>query len=210
MAQYFRVHPVNPQLRLMRGAADIVTRGGVIVYPTDSGYALGCQVGNKEGVDRIRRLRGLDDDHYFTLICRDLSELSLYARVDNASYRFLKAHTPGPYTFVLPASREVPRRLQHPKRRTIGLRVPDHAVVLALLTAMAGPLISVSLAAVDGPAPDPEDIRRQWEHSVDLVVDAGYCVGSPTTIVELDPDGAHVVRVGQGDIEPLLASDLRL
>ncbi|HET9122081.1 MAG TPA: L-threonylcarbamoyladenylate synthase [Acidiferrobacteraceae bacterium] len=209
MAQYFRVHPLNPQLRLIRGAADIVNHGGIVAYPTDSGYALGCQVGNKEGVDRIRRLRGLPEDHYFTLICRDLSELSGYARVDNAAYRFLKAHTPGPYTFVLPASREVPRRLQHPKRRTIGLRVPQHAVVAALLEALDGPLLSVSLTSADDPAPEPEEIRKRWEHAVDLVLDAGSCAGSPTTVVELDADGAHVVRVGQGEVAPLLAAGSR-
>lgn len=209
MAQHFRVHPVNPQLRLIRGAADIVARGGVLVYPTDSGYALGCQVGNKEGVERIRRLRHLEESHFFTLICRDLSEVSLYARVGNASYRFLKAHTPGPYTFVLPASREVPRRLQHPKRRTVGLRIPDHAVVSALLKEMNAPLVSVSLAAPDALTLDPEEIRTQWEHGIDLLLDAGFCSSAPTTVVELDSDGVHVVRVGQGDIAPLLTEDAR-
>lgn len=208
MAQYFRVHPANPQLRLIRGAADIIRGGGVIAYPTDSGYALGCRVGEKDAMERIRRARALDEDHLFTLVCRDLSELSVYAVVDNTSYRFLKANTPGPYTFVLPATREVPRRLLHPRRRTVGLRVPEHAVTRALLAEVNEPLLSVSLVLPDGgmPMTDPEEIRARLEHDVDLVLDAGYCSSEPTTVVELQEDGAHIVRVGKGSIAPFLES----
>ncbi|MHB1530076.1 MAG: L-threonylcarbamoyladenylate synthase [Acidiferrobacteraceae bacterium] len=205
MAQYFRVHAVTPQKRLIRGAADIIRGGGVVAYPTDSNYALGCHLGDKAAVDRIRRLRGLDGHHPFTLVCRDLSELSVYARVDNPSYRLLKAHTPGPYTFVLPATREVPRRLQHPKRRTVGLRIPDHEVARALLAELNEPLLSVSLLLPDGhgghvAANDPEEIRCHLEHDVDLVLDGGYCGGDQTTVIEFDEGGAHVVRLGQRSV----------
>ncbi|MHB1586691.1 MAG: L-threonylcarbamoyladenylate synthase [Acidiferrobacteraceae bacterium] len=211
MAQYFRVHAVTPQHRLMRGAADIIRRGGVIAYPTDSSYALGCHLGDKDAMERIRRLRDLDRNHHFTLICRDLSELSVYARVDNPSYRFLKAHTPGPYTFILPATREVPRRLQHPKRRTVGLRIPAHPVTQALLAELGEPLLSVSLLLPDdGGDPiagnDPAEIRRQLEHEVDLVLDGGYCGGDQTTVIEFDGHGAHVVRLGKGSIAPFVGS----
>jgi tRNA threonylcarbamoyl adenosine modification protein (Sua5/YciO/YrdC/YwlC family) len=204
MAQYFELHPVNPQLRLIRQAVEIIRRGGVVAYPTDSSYALGCHIGDKDAMERIRRIRRLDDKHNFTLICCDLSQLAQYARVSNADYRLLKAHTPGPYTFILPATREVPRRLQHAKRKTIGLRVPDHPVVHALLAELGEPLMSVTLImpGEELPLADPQEIRKRLEHEVDLVIDAGHCDIEPTTVVVLEEDGMHVARVGKGDPGP--------
>ena len=201
MAQYFQVHPVNPQQRLIRQAVEIIRRGGVIAYPTDSSYALGCHIGDKEAMERIRRIRRVDKNHNFTLVCRDLSEVAQYARVGNADYRLLKANTPGPYTFILPATREVPRRLQHPKRKTIGLRVPDHVIAQALLAELNEPLMSSTLMIPgdDLPLSDPEDIRRQLEHDVDLVVDGGFCGLEPTTVVEIEAGRATLTRQGKGD-----------
>jgi tRNA threonylcarbamoyl adenosine modification protein (Sua5/YciO/YrdC/YwlC family) len=201
MAQYFQIHPTHPQPRLIKRAVDIVRAGGVIVYPTDSSYALGCHIGDKEAMERIRRIRRVHDNHNFTLVCRDLSEVAQYARVSNADYRLLKANTPGPYTFILPATREVPRRLQHPKRKTIGLRVPDHVVARALLTELNEPLMSSTLilAGEELPLSDPEEIRRRLEHDVDLVVDGGFCGLEPTTVVELEAGRATVARQGKGD-----------
>ncbi len=201
MAQYLVVHPDNPQRRLLRATAAIVHAGGVIAYPTDSGYALGCALANTEGRERIRRLRALDDHHPFTLVCRDLSEIATYARVDNATYRILRAHTPGPYTFVLPASREVPRRLLDPKRRTIGLRVPDHRITQALLSELGAPLMSVTLAlpGEEEPLCDPAEIRQRLEHQVDAVVDGGGCIAAPTTVVEWDGQDFRIRRSGTGD-----------
>ncbi len=202
MAQYFAIHPDNPQGRLIRSAAHIITNGGVIAYPTDSSYALGCGLANKEGRDRICRLRALDTHHPFTLVCRDLSDLATYAQIDNRLYRVLRAHTPGPYTFVLPATREVPRRLLDPKRRTIGLRVPDNRVVQALLAELGAPLMSVTLMlpGADGtPLSDPQDIRERLEHQLDLVIDGGICSGEPTTVVEWDGQDFFVRRAGMGD-----------
>jgi tRNA threonylcarbamoyl adenosine modification protein (Sua5/YciO/YrdC/YwlC family) len=201
MAQYFQIHPTHPQLRLIKRAVDIVRAGGVIAYPTDSSYALGCHIGDKEAMERIRRIRRVDDDHNFTLVCRDLSEVAQYARVSNADYRLLKANTPGPYTFVLPATREVPRRLQHPRRKTIGLRVPDHVIAQALLTELNEPLMSSTLMMPgdDLPLSDPEDIRSRLEHDVDLVVDGGFCGLEPTTVVELEAGHATLTRQGKGD-----------
>ena len=221
MSQYFVIHPETPQPRLIRQAAEIIRSGGVVVYPTDATYALGCLIGDKDALDRIRRIRGLDDSHQLTLVCRDLSEIASYAKVGNAHYRLLKATTPGPYTFILPATREVPRRLQHARRTTIGLRVPDHPVVRALLAELGEPLMSVTLilpesapaarerdaeAAGELPLADAREIRARLEHEVDLVIDAGACGIEPTTVVVLEEDGGvRVTRVGKGDPAPFQA-----
>jgi tRNA threonylcarbamoyl adenosine modification protein (Sua5/YciO/YrdC/YwlC family) len=204
MSQFFQIHPNNPQVRLIRQAADIVRQGGVIAYPTDSAYALGCQLGNKAALERIRRLRQLDDKHNFTLVCRDLSELGVYAKVDNTTFRLLKAATPGPYTFILNATSEVPRLLLHPKRRTIGLRVPDHQITLDLLEALGEPLLSVTLILPDDPLPltDPEQIRGRLGKLVDLIIDGGACTVEPTTVISLLDGEAELLREGRGDPEP--------
>lgn len=204
MAQYFQIHPDNPHKRLVQQAANIVREGGVIAYPTDSSYALGCHIGDKAAMERIRRIRRVDDRHNFTLVCRDLSEIALYARVSNSDYRILKAHTPGPYTFILPASREVPRRLQNPKRKTIGIRIPDHVITQALLDELGEPLMSSTLILPGETIPmsDPEEIREQLEHEVDLVIDGGHCGLEPTTVVILDNGEAEIARVGCGDTAP--------
>lgn len=207
MSQFFQIHPENPQARLIAQACDIIRKGGLIVYPTDSGYALGCQIGNKPAMDRIRRLRQLDEDHNFTLVCRDLSELSVYARVNNAVFRLIKAHTPGPYTFILPATREVPRRLQHPKRKSIGLRIPENKIALALLEELNEPLMSSTLImpGEDMPMIDAEDIVDLLGKQLDLVIDGGSCGAEPTTVVEFIDDIPEVIRIGQGDPEPFEA-----
>jgi len=204
MAQYFEIHPTHPQSRLIRRAVEIVQHGGVIAYPTDSGYALGCHLGDKAAMERIRRIRQVDDKHNFTLVCRDLSEIATYAIVSNTDYRLLKAHTPGAYTFILPATREVPRRLQHPKRKTIGLRVPDHVITQALLAELNEPLMSSTLIlpGEDLPLNDAHTIRERLEHRVDLVIDGGACGLEPTTVVELQDGAAQVVRLGRGVPEP--------
>lgn len=201
MAQFFSIHPQNPQARLINQAVEIVRRGGLIVYPTDSAYALGCHIGDKLALDRIRAIRQLDKDHNFTLMCRDLSELANYARVDNSAFRLIKSHTPGPYTFILNATSEVPRRLQHPKRKTLGLRVPDNAIALALMEALGEPLMSSSLIMPndDVPLTDPYDIRGILEHQVELVIDGGFCGMEPTTVVDLTGDLPQVTRKGCGD-----------
>jgi tRNA threonylcarbamoyl adenosine modification protein (Sua5/YciO/YrdC/YwlC family) len=201
MAQYFAIHPTHPQPRLLKRAVDIVRAGGVIVYPTDSSYALGCHIGDKEAMERIRRIRRVDKNHNFTLVCRDLSEVAQYARVSNADYRLLKANTPGPYTFILQATREVPRRLQHPKRKTIGLRVPHHVIAQALLTELGEPLMSSTLLlpGEDLPLSDPDEIRARLEHDVDLVIDGGFCGLEPTTVVELEDGRATLTRQGKGE-----------
>lgn len=205
MAQYFQIHPTHPQPRLIKRAVEIVRAGGVIAYPTDSSYALGCHIGDKGAMERIRRIRRVDEDHHFTLVCRDLSELAQYARVTNTDYRLLKATTPGAYTFILPATREVPRRLQHPKRKTIGLRVPAHAVAQALLAELGEPLMSSTLIfpGESVPPSDPEDIRARLEHDVDLVVDGGFCGLEPTTVVVLEGGQATVLRQGKGEFSAL-------
>jgi len=204
MSQFFTLHPVNPQLRLIRRAVEILRAGGVVVYPTDSCYALGCMVGEKEAMERIRRIRDADRDHNFTLVCRDLSEIAVYAKVDNPTFRLLKAHTPGPYTFILAATREVPRRLQHPKRKTIGIRVPDHPVPRAMLTALSEPLMSSTLILPGGEMPltDPEEMRARLEHQVELVMDGGPCGFEPTTVVDLSGETPKVLRAGRGDPTP--------
>lgn len=206
MTQLFQVNKDNPQLHLLRQAATILRKGGVIVYPTDSGYALGCRIGEKEALDRIKRIRRLDEKHNFTLVCRDLSELSVYANVDNAIYRLLKAFTPGPYTFLLKATREVPRRLQHPKRKTIGIRVPDHMIALSLLEVLGEPLMSTTLILPDSDIPliEPEAIRDLLGQQVDLVISGGYCGLEQTTVVDLSGEAPLVVRQGKGDSAPFM------
>ena len=207
MAQYFEVHPVNPQPRLIRQAVDILRRGGVIAYPTDSSYALGCHLGDKDAMERIRTIRQVDKHHNFTLVCADLSQLAQYARVSNSDFRLLKAHTPGPYTFILEATREVPRRLQHEKRKTIGLRVPDHPVVRALLADLGEPIASSTLILPGETLPmsDPQEIRARLERQLDLVIDAGPCGMEPTTVVVLEDGVAEVARLGRGDPTPFQA-----
>jgi tRNA threonylcarbamoyl adenosine modification protein (Sua5/YciO/YrdC/YwlC family) len=204
MSQFFQIHPDNPQARLVRQAVDIIRQGGVVVYPTDSAYALGCHIGDKQALDRIRRIRKLDDRHNFTLVCRDLSEIATYSRVDNKVYRLLRACTPGPYTFILKATSEVPRRLLHPKRKTVGLRVPENAIASALLADLGEPLMSVTLImpGEEYPLIDPYDIREVLEHEVDLVIDGGYCGMEPTTVVDLADDAPLILRAGKGDIGP--------
>ena len=204
MSQFFQVHPENPQPRLVRQAVDIIRAGGVVVYPTDSAYALGCHIGDKQALDRIRRIRKLDDRHNFTLVCRDLSEIATYARVDNRVYRSLRACTPGPYTFIQRATSEVPRRLLHPKRKTVGLRVPDNRIAEALLADLAEPLMSVTLIMPGDEYPliDPYDIRETLEHDVDLVIDGGYCGMEATTVVDFADDMPLVLRAGKGDTAP--------
>jgi tRNA threonylcarbamoyl adenosine modification protein (Sua5/YciO/YrdC/YwlC family) len=201
MSQFFTVHPDNPQARLMRESVKILRGGGVMAYPTDSSYAFGCMIGNKEGMERIRAIREVDDKHHFTLVCRDLSEIARYAKVDNKQYRLLKTATPGSFTFILEATREVPRRLQHPKRSTIGLRVPDHPVVSALLAEIGEPILSMtlSLAGDDQPMNDPEAIRERIGNRVDLIVDAGLCSIEPTSVIDLSGDAPELLRRGRGD-----------
>lgn len=209
MAQYFSVHPANPQARLIRQAAAIVREGGVIVYPTDSCYALGCQLGNKAAVDRMRAIRGVDDRHLFTLVCRDLSEIAHYAKVDNRQYRLLKATTPGSYTYVLEATREVPRRLQNPRRSTIGLRVPDHPVALALLEELGEPILSTTLLLPgdEHAQNDPGQIRERLEQRVDLVIDSGPCGLEMTTVVDLTGSVPELLRQGRGPVAPFGLGD---
>jgi len=206
VSQYFQIHPENPQLRLIRQAVEIVRGGGVIVYPTDASYALGCQLGNKAGLERIRRLRQLDDKHNFTLVCSDLSQLSLFARVDTGAFRLLKTWTPGPYTFILQASREVPRIMLHPKRRTVGLRIPANPIAQALLAELGEPLMSASLILPGESLPmsDPEEMRERLEHQVDLVVDGGAGALEASTVVSLLESEPEVVRVGCGDPAPFV------
>jgi tRNA threonylcarbamoyl adenosine modification protein (Sua5/YciO/YrdC/YwlC family) len=203
MSQYFFIHPDNPQARLIRQAADIIRQGGVVAYPTDSCYALGCHLDDKDAVGRIRTIRELDDQHHMTLMCRDLAEIARYAKVDNQTYRTLKAHTPGSYTFLLSATKEVPKRLQHPKRATIGLRVPDHAVALALLEELGEPMVSTSLLlpGVDQALSDGEEIRIRLEKKVDLVIDSGSCGFGLTTVIDLSGDAPLLVREGRGAIK---------
>ncbi|MGG7055605.1 L-threonylcarbamoyladenylate synthase [Nitrosomonas sp. ANs5] len=204
MAQFFSIHTQTPHLRLIRQAVDIVRKGGVIVYPTDSCYALGCQIGNKEAMDRIRAIRKVDENHHFTLVCRDLAEIATYAKVDNAQYRLLKASTPGNYTFILAATREVPRRLQHPKRHTIGLRIPEHPVTHALLAELDEPLLSSTLILPGDELPlnDAEKIRARLEHQVELVMDSGSCGTEMTTVIDLTNDMPELIRSGKGSLSP--------
>ncbi len=204
MAQVFQVHPTHPQQRLLRQAASIISAKGVVVYPTDTSYALGCQIGAKDALERIMRIRGIKERHHFSILCRDLSDISLYAKVDNSSYRLLKAYLPGPYTFVLPATREVPRRLLYPKRKTIGIRVPDAKILQALLAACELPIITTSLILPGDSSPlsDPHDIVSKVGKLVDLVIDGGFGSFDETTLVDLTDEGVPVVlRQGIGQID---------
>ena len=204
MAQYFVINAENPQARLIKHSVEILRNGGVIAYPTDSSYALGCTLGNKEAQDRIRQIRGVDDSHLFTLICRNLSELAIYAQVGNSQFRLLKANTPGAYTFVLKATRELPRRLQHPKRNEVGIRVPNHAVTQALLDELGKPLLSMTLQLQDDDAPLNEawQIREQLEHAVDLVIDSDISQAGLTTVIDLTEAAPVLIRQGAGEIKP--------
>ena len=205
MAQYFAIHPTHPQPRLIRQAAEIVRRGGLIAYPTDSCYALGCHLGDADAQARLRRARGMDDKHHLTLMCRDLSEIAAYALVDNAQFRLLKAATPGSYTFILRATREVPRRLMHPRRKSIGVRVPAHAAARALLAEMGEPMLSATLLLPDATVPlsDAQQIRAALEHQLDLVIDSGPCGIEPSTVIDLTGEAPVVLRAGKGSLAVL-------
>ena len=205
MSQFFAIHPVNPQARLIKRAAEIIRAGGIIVYPTDSCYALGCHIGDKAAMERIRTIRGIDTRHHLTLVCRDLSELATYARVDNQQFRLLRAATPGSYVFILEATRELPKRLQHPKRRTIGLRIPNHPVVNALLAELGEPLLSSTLLlhGDEHPQTDAQEIRERLERQVDLILDGGSCGIEPTTVVDLTGPTPALIRAGKGSFAPL-------
>lgn len=207
VSQYFEIHPDNPQLRLIRQAAKIINDGGVIAYPTDSSYAIGCHIGDKAAMERIRQIRQVSKNHNFTLVCRDLSEITSYARVGNADYRLMKGLTPGPYTFILPATREVPKRLQNPKRKTIGIRVPDTEIVRQLLTELGEPIMSSTLILPgdDLPMNEPWAIRARLEHELDLVIDGGHCAIEPTSVIVLTDDPPSVYRHGRGDVSMLEA-----
>jgi tRNA threonylcarbamoyl adenosine modification protein (Sua5/YciO/YrdC/YwlC family) len=201
VSQYFEVHPDNPQARLLKQAAQLLHAGGVAAVPTDSSYALVCHLDDKAAAERLRRIRQVDDRHHLTLLCRDLSELASYARVDNRQYRLLRLGTPGPFTFILEATKEVPRRLSHPSRRTIGLRVPDHRVTQLLLAELGQPLLATTLIppGEDEPLNDAQDIRQRFERQLQAVVDAGACPAAPTTVIDLSGDEAVVLRLGRGD-----------
>lgn len=205
MAQFFSVHPTHPQQRLIRQAAEIVRKGGLIAYPTDSCYALGCHIGDKDAMDRLRSVRGIDDKRHLTLMCRDLSEIASYAILDNAHYRLMKVATPGSYTFILRATREVPRRLMHPRRKTIGVRVPQHPVAHALLSELGEPMLSATLQLPgdDTPMSEGEEIRTRLEHQLDLVVDAGHCGITPSTVIDLTAETPVVLRLGSGPVDTL-------
>lgn len=201
MAQYLEIHPKDPQPRLIARAAQVFDGGGVVVYPTDSSYALGCRIGEKAALDRIRMIRRVDDKHNFTLVCRDLSEIATYARIDNQAYRQLKSLTPGPYTFIFEATKQVPRRLLHPKRRAIGIRVPDAPIARALLTALDQPILSTTLIMPgdEQPMNDVYEIRESIGHCVDLIIDGGSCGAEPTTVIDMTQDPPVIVRRGKGD-----------
>ena len=202
MSQFFALHRSHPEIRLIKRAVEIVRKGGLIAYPTDSCYALGCHIGDKSSMERIRRVRGVDERHHFTLVCRDLSDIGTFAKVNNAQYRLLKAHTPGTYTFILEATRELPRRLAHPKRATVGVRVPEHPVTHALLTELNEPMLSstLMLPGDETPLNDAEAIRTRLEHDVDLILDGGACGIEPTTVIDLSGPEPILVRKGKGDI----------
>lgn len=204
MSQFFQIHPDNPQLRLIRQAVEIINSGGIIAYPTDSCYALGCNIGDKKAVERIRQIRQLADSHNFTLVCQDLSELATYAQVNNTQYRLLKNHTPGPYTFILKGSREVPRRLMHPRRKTIGIRVPDCEIVRALLSELKAPLMSTTLQLPGDTEPmyDPYEIRLNLESQLDLIIDGGYRGLETTTVISMLEDVPEIIREGKGESVP--------
>lgn len=204
MAQFFSVHPEQPQLRLIKQAAEIMRKGGLVAFPTDSAYALGGLTGDNALLARIRRIRGVDERHHFTLICRDLSDLATYARVDNSQYRLLKATTPGPYTFILEGTKELPRRVLHPKRKTIGLRIPDHPVALALLAELGEPLLTTTLQLPgdDSPLTEGWEIQDRLDDHLELILDAGHCGTEPTTIIDLTGSAPELVRAGRGPLAP--------
>jgi len=203
MAQFFEIHPDNPQNRLIQQAVKIIDQGGLIVYPTDSSYALGCHIGDKSAMERIQRLRRLDKKHHFTLVCSDLSEIGTYAKVDNSSYRLMKTLTPGPYTFLLKATSEVPRRLMNPKRKTIGVRVPDNVITHALLEELGQPLMSSTLieAGSHDALDDIDVIRDKFHKQVDLIIDGGFCGGDPTTVINLIDSNPEILRYGKGEVD---------
>ncbi|CAA9889539.1 conserved hypothetical protein [Candidatus Methylobacter favarea] len=200
MAQFFEIHPENPQLRLIHSAVDIIRKGGVIAYPTDSSYAIGCQIGDKQALDKIRSIRRLEDKHDFTLVCKDLTQVSMFTKIGNDAYRLIKALTPGPFTFILDATREVPRRLQHPKKKTIGIRIPDNPVAQLLVQELGEPLLSSTLLLPgDSDAlTDPYDIRNKLEHELELVIDAGIIEFEQTTMIEFSKNGPEIIRQGKG------------
>ncbi|WP_150678764.1 L-threonylcarbamoyladenylate synthase [Pandoraea pneumonica] len=204
MSQFFQIHPENPQPRLIKQAVQIIDKGGIVALPTDSSYAIACHIDDKHAVDRLRRIRGLDEKQMLSLLVRDLSELAEFAMVDNRQYRLIKATTPGPYVFILEATKEVPRRLSHPSRKTIGLRVPDHAITLALLEELGQPLLATTLILPDETEPlnDPEEIRERLEKQLDLVIDGGACPKEPSTVVDLTVTPPEVVRRGRGPLAP--------
>lgn len=203
MAQYFEIHPDNPQKRLIQQAVSIIDRGGLVIYPTDSSYALGCHIGDKSAMERIQRIRKTDNSHHFTLVCSDLSEIGTYAKVSNSDYRLMKALTPGPYTFLLKATSVVPRRLMNPKRKTIGVRVPDNNIVREMLRELGQPIMSSTLIPPGGQEAldDAEEIREMFEHSVDLVIDGGFCGIEPTTVISLIDDVPEILRHGKGSVD---------
>lgn len=206
MSQFFQIHPETPQPRLIKQTVELIRQGEVVVYPTDSGYAIGCQMDDKQALDKLCQVRDIGKDHNFTLVCRDMSELSIYAKVDNVAFRQIKNNTPGPYTFILKATREVPRRLQNPKRKTIGIRVPDNAIALKLLEELNEPLMSTSLIlpGEQMAESDPDDIRRKLEKRVGLIIDGGALGEQPTTIVDVSDGPAVILREGSGDVSPFL------
>jgi tRNA threonylcarbamoyl adenosine modification protein (Sua5/YciO/YrdC/YwlC family) len=205
MAQFFEIHPENPQLRLIHRAVDMLRQGGVIAYPTDSSYAIACHIGDKQAMDKIRRIRQLDDKHNFTLVCKDMAQVSNFTKIGNDAYRLIKTLTPGPFTFLLDATREVPRRLQHEKKKTIGIRIPDNAIALLLVKELEEPLLSTSLIlpGQSDALTDPYEIRDQLEHQLDLVIDAGIVESEQTTIIEFSANGPEIIRQGKG-IAPML------
>lgn len=204
MSQFFQIHPDNPQHRLIAQAVDIIRQGGVVVYPTDSGYAVGCQLQNKDAVEQILRIRQLGSEHNFTLMCRDLSELSVYSKVGNQAFRLIKNNTPGPYTFVLKATKEVPKRLMNPKRKTIGLRVPNNPIAQAILAELNEPMMSTTLIfpGDEFAEPDPYEIRMRLEKQVELIIDGGHLMEKPTTVVDMVDDEISIIRFGEGDLSP--------
>ncbi|MEL0629333.1 L-threonylcarbamoyladenylate synthase [Psychromonas aquatilis] len=204
MSQFFYVHPDNPQIRLMKQAAEIINKGGIIIFPTDSGYALGCALDNKNALERICQIRKIDKKHNFTLMCKDLADIATYARVDNSAYRMLKNNTPGPYTFIFKSTKDLPKRLMNPSKRTIGIRVPDNAIALSLLDELDTPLMTTSLILPGNTSTefDPEEIRDQLEHQVDLIINGGYLGESPTSVIDLSDDDVVIVREGTGDLTP--------
>ncbi|MDZ7868947.1 MAG: L-threonylcarbamoyladenylate synthase [Rheinheimera sp.] len=206
MSQFFYVHPETPQSRLMKQAVHIIKQGGVVIYPTDSGYALGCQLGDKNALERILQIRHISGEHHFTIMCRDLSELSIYAKVENTAFRLIKNNTPGAYTFILRGTKEVPRRLLNEKKKTVGLRIPDHKIALALLAELGEPLMSSSLILPgrEFTEADPEEMRDQLERQVDLILHGGILAGNPTTVIDLSDDNPVVVREGAGAVQPFL------